>query len=232
MDKVIGNKKVYEFVKKYKKEEWDNVVELLCLIGVNAIKGKEGIGSLKELRDIAERKGNGNGRSKGGYVEINKGKKGNERVYKDKERAKSVREGNVKGNNVLRKGNEGKSNVNVIKTKKGNNVSATVKGVDTKKQLQQKEQQIKQDVQPLKANENTNNDIITSTLDTKQQQIPSILNQQPLTTYQPSYNYLSQSYTFRNDNTLLDTVSPCYYCHNHVHCQHHHYYCKYHCQYH
>ena len=72
MDKVIGNKKVYEFVKKYKKEEWDNVVKLLCLIGINAVKGKEGVVSVKELKDIAEGKGRSNG--KGGYVEINKGK--------------------------------------------------------------------------------------------------------------------------------------------------------------
>ena len=79
MDKVIGNKRVYEFVKKYKKEEWDNVVELLCLIGVNAVRGKEGVVSVKELKDIAEGKGKvkGSGRSKGGYVEVNKGKKGN-----------------------------------------------------------------------------------------------------------------------------------------------------------
>ena len=34
MDKVIGNKKIYEFVKKYKKEEWDNVVELLCFVDI------------------------------------------------------------------------------------------------------------------------------------------------------------------------------------------------------
>ena len=217
MDKVIGNKKVYEFVKKYKKEEWDNVVELLCLIGVNAVKGKEGVGSVKELKEIAEGK-------KGGYVDmnINRGKKGNEVMNKNKERAKSVKGGNVKGNNV-----------NVIKNKKGNDVNNKVKGVDTKKQSQQKEQQIKQDVQSSKVNVNQNDDIITSTLDTKQeQQIPSILSQQPLTTYQPAYNYLSQSYTFRNNNTLLNTVSPCYHCHNHIHCQHHHYYCKYHCQYH
>ena len=232
MDKVIGNKRVYEFVKKYKKEEWDNVVELLCLIGVNVVRGKERVVSVKELKDIAE--GKGSGRSKGGYVEINKGKKGNEVMNKDKERAKSVKGGNVKGNNVFRKENEGRNNVNVIKNKKGNNVSVKVKeGVNTKKQPQQKEQQIKQDVQSSKVNKNTNDDIITSTLDTKQQQIPSVLiQQQPLTLYQPSYNYLSQSYTFRNDNTLLDTVSPCYHCYNHVHCQHHHHYCKYHCQYH
>ena len=229
MDKVIGNKRVYDFVKKYKKEEWDNVVELLCLIGVNAVKGKEGVVSVKELKDIAEGKGSGRNNGKGGYVEINKEKKGNEVMIKDKERAKSV-----KGNNVNRKGNEGRSNVNVIKNKKGNNVNNKVKGVDTKKQPQQKEQQIKQDVQLSKVNvnANANDDIITSTLDTKQPQIPSILSQQPLTTYQPSYNYLSQSYTFRNNDTLLDTVSPCYHCHNHIHCQHHHYYCKYHCQYH
>ena len=43
MDKVIGNKKVYDFVKKYKKDEWDNVVELLCLIGVNAVKLRMGL---------------------------------------------------------------------------------------------------------------------------------------------------------------------------------------------
>ena len=233
MDKVIGNKKVYDFVKKYKKDEWDNVVELLCLIGVNAVKVKDGIISVKELKDIAEGKGSGRNNGKGGYVEINKGKKGNEVMIKDKERAKSVKGENVKGNNVYRKGNEGRSNVNVIKNKKENNINVKVQGVDTKKQPQQKEQQIKQDVQPLKTNENTNNDIITSTLDTKQQQqMPSILSQQPLTTYQPAYNYLSQSYTFRNNNTLLNTVSPCYHCHNHIHCQHHHYYCKYHCQYH
>jgi hypothetical protein len=100
-------------------------------------------------------------------------------MNKDKERAKSVKGGNVK-------------------------VKIKVNGVNTKKQPQQKEQQI----QPFKAN--------------------ALSQQQPLTTYQPSYNYLSQSYTFRNDNTLLDTVSPCYHCHNHIHCKHHHYHCKYH----
>ena len=219
MEKVIGNKRVYEFVKKYKKEEWDNVVELLCLIGINAVKDKEGIASLKELKDIALGKG------KGGYAEINKGKKGNEMMYKDKERAKSVKGGNVKGNNGYRKRNEGKNNGSVIKNKKGNNIS--VKDVE-------KEQQLKQDTQPLKANVNINDDINTPTLNItqQQQQMPSTLIQQPLTTYQPSYNYLSQSYTYRNNNTSLNTTSPCYHCHNHFHCQHHHYYCNYHCQYH
>ena len=230
MEKLIGNKRVYQFVKKYNKEQWDNAVELLCLVGINALKGKEAI-SLKELKDIAE----GKGKNKGGYAEINQGKNGNE-MGKHKERGKSAKSGNVKGNIVYRKGNEGKSNVNVVKNKKENN-NMSIKGkkndnVDTHKQPpQRKEQLLNQDPQPLEAN--VSDVMITSTSNTKQQpQTPSSTLIQPLTTYQPSYNYLSQSYTYRNNDISLNTTSPCYNCHNHFHCQHHHYHCSYHCQHH